>query len=201
MFELQECLQCYDNLADNSLKSDIPICEDCYNFNQKNKQNNSQNSIKQYITFSKHPEIDEIISGKLYLGNEDASTIKEELTKRNITHILIAGSGMKRYFEKDFTYMQINVEDTIGCDISKHFESTYNFIEEGKTVFVHCAAGVSRSATIVISYIMRKQNKSYDEAFKQVKNVRYIIRPNKGFTKQLQELEKSLNLQMNNQLN
>ncbi|KAL4438919.1 hypothetical protein ABPG74_016639 [Tetrahymena malaccensis] len=199
MFELQECLQCYDNLADNSIQSDIPICEECYKFNQKNEQNNQQISIKQYSAFSKHPEIDEIISGKLYLGNEDASTIKEEITKRNITHILIAGSGMKKCFEKDFTYMQINVEDSNNWDISKHFESSYKFIEEGKSVLVHCAAGVSRSATIVISYIMKKQNKSFDEAFKLVKDIRYIIRPNKGFTKQLQEYEKTLNLQKNNQ--
>ncbi|KAL4488345.1 hypothetical protein ABPG72_019195 [Tetrahymena utriculariae] len=201
MFELQECLQCYDNLADNNIQSDTPICGECYNFNQKNKLNNQQNSIKQYYVFSKHPEIDEIISGKLYLGNEDASTIKEELIKRNITHILIAGSGMRKCFEKDFTYMQINVEDSNYWDIAKHFESAFNFIEEGKSVLVHCAAGVSRSATIVISYIMRKQNKSYEEAFKQVKHIRYIIRPNKGFTKQLQEYEKILNQQRNDQSN
>jgi len=40
---------------------------------------------------------------------------------------------------------------------------------------VHCASGVSRSATIVIAYIMQEQNLSVDEATSFVRNKRPII--------------------------
>ena len=65
-----------------------------------------------------------------------------------------------------------------------------DFIEEniGKTnVLVHCQAGVSRSATIVIAYMMRKYQYSMDVAVDRVKKRRPYIDPNKGFMKQLRE--------------
>lgn len=42
-------------------------------------------------------------------------------------------------------------------------------------------AGVSRSATIVIAYLMKKRKLSYDDAFKFVKTRRVIVWPNDGF--------------------
>jgi protein-tyrosine phosphatase len=69
---------------------------------------------------------------------------------------------------------------------------------------VHCAAGVSRSATIVIaytisfkisietlviclfgSYVMKKHQWDYETAFDFVQKRRPIVYPNEGFIKQL----------------
>lgn len=45
--------------------------------------------------------------------------------------------------------------------LSESFEECYRFIKDGMEtgtgVLVHCFAGKSRSATIVISYLMREQ--------------------------------------------
>ena len=54
-------------------------------------------------------------------------------------------------------------------------------------------AGVSRSATIVIAYIMWKEHKSYYQAFLDVKYKRKFIAPNKGFIFQLRYFESMLN--------
>ena len=54
-------------------------------------------------------------------------------------------------------------------------------------------AGVSRSATIVIAYIMWKEHKSYYQAFLDVKYKRKFIEPNKGFIFQLKYFESMLN--------
>ena len=56
-------------------------------------------------------------------------------------------------------------------------------------VLVHCNAGVSRSATVVIAFLMKEKNFSFQEAFHHVKKRRPCIRPNEGFVKQLQLLE------------
>ena len=53
-------------------------------------------------------------------------------------------------------------------------------------------AGASRSATIVIAYLMWTQKMDYEKAFQFVKDKRYIVYPNFGFRKQLQQFEKLL---------
>jgi dual specificity phosphatase 12 len=72
--------------------------------------------------------------------------------------------------------------------IIDYFDECIDFIEEGRregAVFVHCAAGVSRSATIVIAYVMKKHQWDYETAFDFVQKRRPIVYPNEGFIKQL----------------
>lgn len=62
----------------------------------------------------------------------------------------------------------------------------------GQRVLVHCQAGISRSATIVIAYLMHANREPMIEAYKTVKNLRAIISPNLNFMGQLVEWEACL---------
>lgn len=58
------------------------------------------------------------------------------------------------------------------------------------------SAGVSRSASIVIAYLMRYKGISYEEARKLLEKARPQIRPNDGFVRQLKLYERFSACQM-----
>uniref|UniRef100_A0A672G832 Tyrosine specific protein phosphatases domain-containing protein n=1 Tax=Salarias fasciatus TaxID=181472 RepID=A0A672G832_SALFA len=64
---------------------------------------------------------------------------------------------------------------------------------DGK-VFVHCAMGISRSATLVLAFLMIKEGLTLVEALEAVRRHRNIL-PNAGFLRQLCHLDSNLALQ------
>ncbi|KAI8609366.1 protein-tyrosine phosphatase-like protein, partial [Chytriomyces sp. MP71] len=62
----------------------------------------------------------------------------------------------------------------------------------GERVLVHCHAGVSRSSTIVLAYLMRWRGLTLYESWLLTYKARPIIRPNEGFARALQELEREM---------
>lgn len=59
-------------------------------------------------------------------------------------------------------------------------------------VLVHCLAGVSRSASIVVAYLMKTEGLTSARALAEVQAVRCVANPNTGFRKQLLEWEQQL---------
>ncbi len=51
--------------------------------------------------------------------------------------------------------------------------------------------GISRSASVVIAFVMRTRQLSFEEAFQLVKNARPFICPNRGFVEQLRQFDPS----------
>lgn len=59
----------------------------------------------------------------------------------------------------------------------------------GGRVLVHCQAGISRSATICLAYLIQSRRVRLDEAFDFVKQRRGVISPNFSFMGQLLQFE------------
>jgi hypothetical protein len=85
---------------------------------------------------------------------------------------------------------RIDADDAPEMDLLTQFDQTHTWISEnissGGKVLVHCFAGVSRSASIVIAYIMKEFKMDYKNARSLVSRARKIIEPNYGFERQLQ---------------
>ncbi len=64
---------------------------------------------------------------------------------------------------------------------------------EGKKVFVHCHAGISRSATVVLIYMM-SEGARLPAALKYLKSRRPQVQPNVGFMRSLQTIDAQLQL-------
>ena len=62
----------------------------------------------------------------------------------------------------------------------------------GNTIFVHCEAGVSRSAMVCTAYFMWRNHWTRDQALAYLRTTRPIVSPNNAFMDLLTEWEQSL---------
>jgi hypothetical protein len=78
------------------------------------------------------------------------------------------------------------------------FDDAFQFIESARAnktgVLVHCKQGLSRSATLIIAYVMRVNKMTASDAYAFVKSKSPSISPNMGLVYQLIEYEKALGL-------
>uniref|UniRef100_A0A182VRE3 Uncharacterized protein n=1 Tax=Anopheles minimus TaxID=112268 RepID=A0A182VRE3_9DIPT len=135
--------------------------------------------------------LDEIEPG-LWLGNASAAADIGTLEKHTIRSILSVDSVPLPVHITDHPNLRvrhIQAADVPREDLIRHFEDSNRFIAdslaEGRHVLVHCYFGVSRSATIVIAYVMQKYRLGYEAAYQRVKAKRCFVMPNPGFVNQL----------------
>ncbi len=128
------------------------------------------------------------ITKNIYLSDCENAKKYGILKQLGIKQILTIGSEIPKHKTTDFKTMHINLDDSPSSNMYAYFAETYKFIRRDKTL-VHCMAGISRSATIVINYLMQKNRITYDEAYKICKKKRPIIEPNLGFIQQLKRME------------
>ena len=133
------------------------------------------------------------ITDKIYLGDIDGAREINYLKKQGIKYIInLAGTMFSPEYEEGlFTRKMIEIMDFPKENIFQYFKECIDFIEKADKIYIHCMAGVSRSASIVIAYIMWKEHKNYNEAFAFVKKYRFIY-PNFGFVYQLKYFGKLL---------
>ena len=137
-------------------------------------------------------DIDQITE-TIFLGNIDAAFNKKKLKQLGIKKVLTVMSAFgNHYSPHEFIHKSIDVDDDFRTNIICHFKECILFIEGKDKIFVHCAAGMSRSPTIVIAYIMWKRKLRLNEAIKFVKEKRSIISPNDNFMNQLKIFEELL---------
>lgn len=135
----------------------------------------------------------------LYLGNELDAQDCSQLQRLNIGYILNVTTHLPLYHYDTgiFSYKRLPATDSNKQNLRQYFEEAFEYIEEahqaGMGLLIHCQAGVSRSATIVIAYLMKHTWMTMTDAYKFVKARRPIISPNLNFMGQLLEFEEDLN--------
>jgi len=136
------------------------------------------------------------ITPHLYLSSARAIVEPNNITDRGITCIVNATVELPNLPIPDVDYIKISVEDSPYTNLAPYFDSVADKIEDSSRVggkcLVHCIAGVSRSASLCIAYLMKYQGLSLKGAYNHVKTCRPIVHPNCGFFKQLIEYETRL---------
>ena len=182
MDNLEKCSLCGKDGA--YIKEEgIYICNDCFVEQKREIFNLYMNKVNLYPSY-------EQITDKIYLGNEDTARDKEILNKLNISNILICAEGCEPFFPNEFKYKILYIDDAIDENILSWLKEAFEFIDSSiNNIYIHCAMGISRSPTIVISYLMYKKKMKYEEAYDFVKEKRKVISPNSGFQEQLKKFE------------
>lgn len=93
-------------------------------------------------------------------------------------------------------YLSLGIEDE--DDVVLDFDRVLPFVHDAltsrsdSTVLVHCAMGVSRSASFVCAYLMREHRWSVRDTLRRMRAVRSQVAPNPGFLQQLLDYERKL---------
>lgn len=153
-----------------------------------------------------HPNFNEapveIVPG-LFLGNASHSGDSRALQKYNIKYVLNVTPDLPNVFEGSggIQYLQIPITDHYSQDLAVHFPKAIQFIDEarskGAAVLVHCLAGVSRSVTVTLAYLMHTKSLCLNDAFSLVRDRKPDVSPNFHFMEQLHSFERQIRISPN----
>lgn len=132
----------------------------------------------------------------IYLGSAYNAAYFDTLKEFNIKVIINVTKEITNYYPDDFIYIRYDLYDNNKHSIEKYLEQAYHDIKyhqentEGN-ILIHCYMGASRSASVVIYYLMRTKKHddgtpfSFDDALNFLKEKRPIVNPTFRFTKDL----------------
>jgi dual specificity MAP kinase phosphatase len=142
------------------------------------------------------------ITSYIIVGSERDASSKDCFDSFNIKFVLNVTNQCPNYFEGDsdmkIKYFRIPAQDNGKMRLLDYFEVANQFIAEARSskssVLIHCVAGISRSVTVTIAYLMKQYNMPLQKAYDHVKRRRPAISPNLNFMGQLLEYERMLDL-------
>ena len=156
-------------------------------------------------------------AGKLYIGGLYALYQTDLIRAAGITHVLSVIDYdpllQERFGDLNLKHLHVRADDHPNANLLKDFEEAVRYIdgalkevdrmndgsqakkdenaqEEGGGVFVHCAMGKSRSATLVVAYLVWKYKIDLTTALDQLCEGRPVCDPNPGFKEQLEVWER-----------
>ena len=174
------------------------------NNNQLPKYNRIKMNLKEElnmdnIEIKKEEDFNEIITDFLYISGYKTASTPCDLQNLKITNIInCSGDLCENLCFSGIDYLTLNIRDNVSENIECLFFKCINYINEAKEkkgkVLIHCYKGVSRSVSVLISYLIFLNKWTYDEAFDFVQSKRAIANPNIGFYLQLKTFHKRITL-------
>ncbi|CAJ0756438.1 2890_t:CDS:2 [Entrophospora sp. SA101] len=145
-----------------------------------------------------------ILPDFFYLGDSKTACWLPHFVNWNITHVINL-SGCSNFWETkdkiDYEISNLEFDDEMTKDLDEFKEEVVGkdinnkkAKESNGRVYVHCYAGISRSTTVVIAYLMYSCRFSLKKALNLVREKHKIVRPNSGFIRQLEKFEKEISL-------
>ncbi|CAG9568200.1 dual specificity phosphatase-like protein [Leishmania major strain Friedlin] len=138
------------------------------------------------------------ITSLLAVGSWKDASNPELLKAHNIRYVLNVAKELIPTEEakliaqnNDIVSEWIPMNDSHTQDVSEYLIKAFRFIERARSehsrVLVHCRRGISRSAAIIVAYLMASEHRSYENALKFVTERRSCVSLNLAFQERLSE--------------
>jgi len=127
----------------------------------------------------------------LYLGSAFNAADYKWLKRHNIAIIVNVTSGISNFYPDEFTYYRFPVEDLESGSLRQYYQTFYELVEtnsNSKRILVHCFAGRSRSASLVLYYLAKRYQMTYEQALAYLKFRRPLINLNQEFVSEIQDI-------------
>lgn len=155
---------------------------------QERQEQRQQQEQPQRLLPTSLNRLDKVQDG-IFISNLTSAMDDNLLKKHGITHVINL-SGFEYQKHPGIAYLDLPISDVPAARIYTLFSVTNPYISSvlasGGAVLVHCQAGISRSASIVLAYLIANHGYTLDTALNLLREKRPIIRPNPGFIQQLQ---------------
>jgi len=143
--------------------------------------------------------------GKLYLGSISSL---HDIEKLNITFVISLFPPVNVVIPQNIIRIEYSISDLpqykekMNSILDETSEIIHSQLSLGKNVLVHCFAGISRSSTVVLDYLLTHQLQilkeelkdelkdeltSYTSVLKYIQKFREVVNPNPGFATLLSE--------------
>lgn len=148
----------------------------------------SRNTASELLSAPAH------IMAHVFLGDMDAAMNTDLLSACGIDAIVNCASSSvltsEEFYDGSVDYISFQAEDLPSYDLlGLHFQETLEFLDriasQDRRALVHCAAGINRSAALVVAYYMVKNHVRLIDAVQHCFHLRPVILCNEGFVEQL----------------
>ena len=140
------------------------------------------------LIFGQYDDSMDHIIDNIYLGDVFAARNETYLKIHNISIVINCAMEHKSEY-KDIKALELELLDFYEIKLFPKFDFVYKIIKQyNKTnIFIHCMGGVSRSASLVLFYIMKEKKWNYDISLNYARSKRPTVNPNESFANQLKE--------------
>ncbi|CDW85488.1 dual specificity catalytic domain containing protein [Stylonychia lemnae] len=144
----------------------------------------------------------QMIIPNLYLGGQISAMNVTKLQEQNIKRVLKVNGIESAFPFKNYgiELRVLDMDDMPDFDMIPFIDTATDYIYEAisnnQGCLVVCTAGISRSASIVISYLIKYKKMNYDQAFELTKKARVFVKPNPGFERQLKAYSVKMNCEL-----
>lgn len=149
-----------------------------------------QQCTQRFLGEDFRPQASEIIPG-IYLADMYTATDPLTLKRLGITHVVSAAAQTWHRYPAHIRHLCLPIQDVPTANLFGYLTSVVAWMKSAVVsdpnakVMVHCVWGMSRSASVVIAYLMTVKGMSLVNALALVRLRRRVVRPNAGFLQQL----------------
>jgi len=141
------------------------------------------------------------IEPRLWLGDESGAKDLDALRRAGITHVVnCLADTYAFHIEGGFKYLNLDLSDDAKEDIFARFDAATSWMADAlrespqNSVFVHCSAGVSRSAALLCAFLMLHHRLPAKLALERIQIVRSCADPNTRFRSDLLRWQRKLGI-------